>query len=132
MRTLLKVIKYLAIYFVSFVLLSFAVSKFLGAQFQVYNYAEYTPLKELPRFWHAWSFFGRSYAYNVFIGITELTAGILILFDRTRLAGLLLAVGIYVNIIFIDVEFEVNNAIVHSTVEFIIICFLLLPYLPDL
>lgn len=132
MRIFGQILKYLGLYFVSFVLLSFAISKFFNAQFQIWNYAGYTPLKDLSLFWHAWSFFGRSYTYNLFIGIAEISSAILLLFHRTRLVGLLLATGIYVNIIIVDIEFEVSNAILHSIIEFVIVLILLIPYLKDL
>jgi hypothetical protein len=60
------------------------------------------------------------------------SAAILLLFNRTRLIGLLLATGIYANIIVVDIEFEVSNAILHSTIEFVIVLILLIPYLKDL
>jgi len=127
-----KIFQYLGIYLVSFVMLSFGIAKFMGTQFVVWNYAQYTPLIELPPFWHAWSFFGRSYAYNFFIGLSEVAVAVLILFKRTRLVGLLLAAGIYTNIIIMDVEFEVEHALLHASIEFIIVLLLLIPYLPDL
>lgn len=132
LKKVIQVLQFIGIYFVSFELLTFAISKFFDAQFQVWNYAQYTPLKDLSPFWHAWSFFGRSYNYNLFIGIAEALAAILILFNRTRLMGLLLAAGMYLNIVIIDVEFQVNNAIVHATIEFLIVLLLLLPYRKDL
>ena len=132
MKTFVQIIKYLGLYFVSLVLLSFAISKFLNAQFQIWNYNQYIPLKDLDPFTHAWSFFGRSYNYNLFIGLTELTAGILILFNRTRLVGLLLAAGIYTNVLIVDVEFNITDAIFHATIEFIIVLLLLITYLKDL
>lgn len=132
MKTVVQIIKYLAIYLISFVLISFAITKFFNVQFQITNFTKYTLLKDLPPFWRAWSFFGYSYTYNLFIGLTELAAGILILFSRTRLIGLLIAVVIYSNIVIIDIEFEVSNAILHSTIEFIIVLLLLIPYFKDL
>lgn len=131
-KTIGQIIKYLGIYFVSFVLILFAISKFLNAQFQIWNYTQYVPLKDLDLFSHAWSFFGRSYNYNFFIGLTEITAAILILFNRTRLIGLLLAAGIYTNVLIVDIEFNISDAILHATIEFIIVLLLLIPYLKDL
>lgn len=132
MKKIVQIVKYLGLYFVSLVLLSFAISKFLNAQFQIWNYNQYKPLKDLDLFTHAWSFFGRSYNYNLFIGLTELTAGILILFNRTRLVGLLLAAGIYANVLIVDIEFNITDAILHATIEFIIVLLLLITYLKDL
>jgi len=131
MKLAIQILRYLGIYFVSLVLLIFAVSKFMNTQFQIWNYMRYIPLKDLDPFWHAWSFFGRSYTYGVFLGIAELTAGVFILFDRTRLMGLLLALSIYLNIVIVDLEFEIG-ALTHASVELLIVVLLLTGYLKDL
>lgn len=126
------VLQYVFIYFLSLVLIAFAFSKFFDNQFQVYKYSGHISLKDLPRMTHAWSFFGRSYSYNLFLGIIEFAAGALILFKRTRLVGLLLALGLFANILIIDIEFEVYDALGHVIVETIMVVLLLFPYLPSL
>lgn len=132
MRKTILALKYLALYYVSLTLILFAFSKFFGAQFEVSNFAGYTPLKDLTNRQLAWAFFGYSYHYNLFLGIIEFIAGVLILFKRARLVGLLLALGIYSNIVLIDIEFGINDAVQHATIEFIIILIWLLQYLKDL
>lgn len=121
MKTIVLLLKYLALYYVAGTLILFAVAKFTGAQFQELNAVNLTPLGELTNRQLAWAFFGRSYSYTFFIGIFEFLAGALILFERTRLAGLLLASTIYVNIVLIDRAYEVNDAIQHATIELIIV-----------
>jgi hypothetical protein len=59
----------------------------------------------------------------------EFAAGTLILFNRTRLIGLLIALGIYMNIIIVDIEFDVTNALLHAVIEFVIVLLILIPYL---
>lgn len=125
-------IKYIGIYFVSFVLIAFSISKFFDLQFQIFNFTWYKPLKDLSPMSLAWSFFGHSYRYNLFLGILEFLAGCLIVFNRTRLIGLLIAAGIYLNIVIVDFEFEVYSAIFHAAFEFTIILLLLIPYIKDL
>lgn len=132
MKKLSQILTYIGIYFVSLVLIFFAISKMLNGQFQNWNYAEYMPLKDLSNMRLAWAFFGRSYNYNLFLGIIEFLAAIAMVFKKTRLLGLLLAAGVYINIIIIDLEFDVKNAIFHATIEFIIVLLLLAPYLKDL
>jgi len=132
MRKIILALKYLGLYYLSYTLILFAISKFFGAQFWTQNFVEYIPLGELSNRQLAWAYFGRSYNYNLFIGIIEFIAGSLILFKRTRLIGLLLALGIYTNIVLIDFEFEINDAIQHATLEFIIVLIWLLPYRNDL
>jgi hypothetical protein len=132
LRKLQNVAQFIGIYFVSFVLIAFAISKFFNAQFQIYHYSGYMPLNEISPFTHAWSFFGRSYNYNLFLGIAEFLAAVFILFARTRLTGLLMALAIYTNILIIDIEFDVKNALDHVIVELAIILFLLIPFLKHL
>lgn len=123
------ILHYLGAYFIASVLLLFGTSKFLNAQFQIYEYAGYVPLNETPLMTHAWSFFGRSYNYNLFLGIVEVLTGVLIVFPRTRLAALLLSLGLFVNILIIDIEFKVSMALGHVIVETIVVLLLLIPYL---
>lgn len=127
-----QVLQTIGCYFISLVLIAFAVSKFFDAQFQIYHHAGHMPLNDISPMTHAWSFFGRSYPYNLFLGIVEFLAGVFILFRRTRLLGLLIALGIYSNILIIDIEFQVYDALTHVVVEFIIVLLLLLPYVKDL
>jgi hypothetical protein len=131
MRKFFLVVKYIALYYVSYTLILFAIVKILGIQFRVKNFEEYTQLRDLGNFQLAWAFFGRSYTYNLFLGIIEIIAASLILFKRSRLIGLLLSLGIYTNIVLIDFEYEVN-ALHHAVIEFIIILIWLYPYLNDL
>jgi hypothetical protein len=120
------------VYFISLVLVAFAFPKFYNGQFQIFQHHGHVPLKEVSPFIHAWSFFGRSYAYNLFLGLAEFTAACFILFRRTRLIGLLIALARYINILFIDIVFEVSNAIGHVVVELLVILLLLRPYVKDL
>ena len=131
MRKFILVLKYLALYYLSYTLIVFAVSKFLCHQFRVTNFVEYTPLNELSKMQLAWAYFGKSSNYNLFLGIIEFITGTLILFKRTRLVGLLLALVLYANVVLIDFEFEVP-ALQHATLEFIIVLILLFSYLNDL
>lgn len=124
-------LKYFGLYYVAGTLILFAIAKFCGAQFKVTNSEEYTPLKELNNWQLSWAFYGRSYNYDLFIGVMEFIAGTFMLFGRSRLVGLLLAFGIYINIVVMDYEYEVP-ALEHATIEFIIVLMWLLPYLSDL
>ena len=132
MKVILNILRYMAIYFVAFVLLVFAVTKFMGTQFQIQQYVQYLPLREVAPFWQAWAFFGKSYPYGFFLGLAELFAALFMLFDRTRLAGLLLAFGILLNVVIVDIEFEVYSALGHASLELVLVILLLTGYLKDL
>lgn len=132
MRKAIPVLKVVALYYVSGTLILFAIAKFFGAQFQEVNFLKYIPLGELSNRQLAWAFFGRSYGYTLFLGLAEFIAAALLLFERTRLAGLLLALGIYTNVVLVDLEYEVNDAIQHATIELLIVLIWLFGYLQDL
>lgn len=131
-KKVLSVLESLGIYFISLVMISFATPKFFNTQFQVFLHSGYMPFKEISSYSLAWSFLGYSYKYILFLGIAEFTAGTLILFKRTRLIGLILSLALYTNIVIIDLEFQVVEAIVHAIIEFVIVILLLLPYTKDL
>jgi len=55
-----------------------------------------------------WSVIGSSHSYVVFMGITELIAGVLLLLPRTRFPGLLLALGIFINVVMVNFSFDIS------------------------
>jgi len=113
-------------------MIRFAIPKFLFMQFRGFHYKSFIPLAEISKTQHMWSFFGRSYNYNLFIGSAELLIGILIVFKRTRLIALLLSIGVCSNIIILNIEFDIDSAIQHASLDFIITVLLLIDYRKDL
>ncbi|MCM5662137.1 hypothetical protein [Galbibacter mesophilus] len=101
-------------------------------QFRILHYESFMPLAEISKYQHMWSFFGRSLNYNIFIGLTELLIGILIVFKRTRLIALLLSFGVCLNILILNIEFDISFAIIHITVDFVLTILLLLEYRKDI
>ncbi|MBZ9778598.1 hypothetical protein LB452_06650 [Psychroflexus sp. CAK8W] len=134
--TLKKVItfaKYLAIILLSIDMIVLAIPKLLQMQFRMPHYRAFVPLAELPKPELMMSFFGRSYAYNIFIGLTELAIGILIIFKRTRLIGLLISLGVCLNIFIINIEFDLMFEVVrHITMTLSLTLLLLIEYRKDL
>mgnify|MGYP001171429116 CR=1 FL=1 len=66
-----------------------------------------TPAKDLSDMELMWAFYGRSQEYASIIGVLEIAAGILLLFQRTKLLGVLLGTTILVNVILQDVFYNV-------------------------
>lgn len=128
----LKVLRYLCIYYLSAKMICFAIPKFLFMQFRILHWQSYAPLVEISKQQHMWSFFGRSYHYNLFIGLTEFLIGILIVFRRTRLIALLLSLGVCVNILVLNIEFGVDFAINHVLFDLTITTLLLYDFRKDL
>lgn len=131
-RKILQGFRLLCIYYLSATMICFAIPKFLYMQFRVLHWASYVPLVEVSKLQHMWSFFGRSYNYNLFIGIAEFLIGVLIVFKRTRLIALLLLFGLSLNILILNIEFDIYFAINHISFDFVITLFLLAEYRCDL
>jgi hypothetical protein len=132
LKKIILFLKYAAILYLSVGMIALAIPKLLEMQFRVDHYEAFVPLAELPKPIHMWSFFGRSYAYNLFIGLTELTIGILIVFKRTRLLGLLISLGVCLNIFILNIEFDMIYEVVrHITIDLLLTIILLAEYRKD-
>lgn len=129
---IIDVIQTMAITYLSMKMICFAIPKFLFMQFRNLHYNSFLPLGEISKIQHMWSFFGRSYNYNLFIGMAEFLIGILIVFKRTRLIALLLSVGVCSNILILNIEFDADFALYHAFLDFLITVMLLLDYRIDL
>lgn len=128
----LNILKYLAIYYLSAKMICFAIPKFLHMQFRILNWQSYVPLVELSKYEHMWSFFGRSYNYNLFIGLIEFLIGVLIVFSRTRLIALLISLAACTNILILNIEFEIIFALQHIILDLTLTILLLSFYYKDL
>ena len=95
-------------YFVGLTLISYGVAKFLVGQFpgpSLYSmdvlYGEMSPMGL------AWRFFGYSDTYKIFMGISEILAGFLLLFRRTVVLGALGSIAVCTNIVLVNFSFDV-------------------------
>jgi hypothetical protein len=60
-----------------------------------------------------WSTIGSSHSYSVFLGIAEVVAALLLIFQRTRVVGLLIAATLMLNIVAVNFSFDISVKI-HS------------------
>ena len=126
------ILQVLLTYYLSAKYICFGIPKMLQMQFNILRHEAYTPLAELSKLDHMWSFFGRSYNYSLFLGLIELVIGILVVFKKTRLIALLMLLAVSTNILILNIEFDVDFAIGHVAFDLIVCLLLLIPYLPDL
>ena len=63
--------------------------------------SELTPMQIM------WLFFGYSYGYGLFIGLSQVVGGLMLLHPRTKLLGITILIPILLNIIVADLFFEV-------------------------
>jgi hypothetical protein len=88
----------------------------------------YTPLGKLDKDILFWSTMGSSYSYNLFMGLLEVIPAFMLLFRRTRTLGLIISFGVLVNVLAINLSFDIS---VKLFVCFLlsVILFLLIPTL---
>ena len=87
----------------------------------------YKPLGNLSPFELVWTTFGYGRPYQVFGGLLEVLGAVLILFKRTRVAGLLIIIPVMVNVMMINYTYQVG-VLVTAFYIFLFTLFLLAPY----
>jgi len=71
-----------------YIFISYGLAKLFHAQFQPATFSQLdTPVGELPGIQLTWLFFGYSYAYACFIGLSQIVGSLLLFFRRTWLLG---------------------------------------------
>jgi len=110
----------------------YGLSKLLGGQFymkgKLPTEIANTTLGEASGFSLAWTFMGHSYTYILFVGIFQLLGAWFLLWNKTKLIGVLILLPIMVNIIvfdiiFLDVYPALANAIIVLLMLFLILFF---------
>lgn len=103
-------------YLIAFFLLKYGFIKIIQHQFYtVEPNIAYTPVGHLSKDVLFWTSMGTSKSYNIFIGVTELLGGALILYKRTRMLGTLLAVGIFTHVLAINIGFNITVKLLSFT-----------------
>jgi hypothetical protein len=103
------------IYFLAFTFIRYGFMKVFKQQF-------YLPEPNIlaTRFGHLdkdilfWSTMGTSRIYSIFMGMIELVSAALILIPRTRFLGLAMALGVFLNIVFINIGFDIGVKLLSS------------------
>ncbi|MEZ4887518.1 MAG: hypothetical protein R3E32_22485 [Chitinophagales bacterium] len=102
-------------YYLAFQLFKYGFNKVFKLQFYLPEpNILYSNVGSLSRDILYWSVMGASYSYTVFAGILELIPAFLLLFRRTRLLGALIAFGVLVNVVMINVSFDISVKILSS------------------
>lgn len=88
------------------------------------------PFSSISDKWLMWSFFGRSYAYLVTIGLSQIAGSLLLVFNRTRLLGVIVLLPIILNIVLLDYFYGLEmGVLIHAlTVMAGLLCLLALDY----
>ncbi len=74
----------------------------------------------------AWTFMGYSFWYIFFVGVSQIIGSWLLLWDRTKLLGVVILFPIMVNIIVFDIIFlDTKGALVNATLYFFMLIYIL-------
>ena len=108
----------------------YAISKIFGGQFYMKGKlpAEIanTTLGEASSFSLAWTFMGHSSFYILFVGFTQLLGAWLLLWNKTKLLGVLILIPIMVNIIIFDIIIlDVYPALANAIIVFLMLMLIL-------
>ncbi|WP_343611557.1 hypothetical protein [Chryseobacterium oranimense] len=108
-RQILFFSKEIVIVYLAVVLMKYGLDKVFKAQFYLPEpnilYSRFGNLDKDILFW---SVMGTSRFYSISTGIIELLASLMIIFRKTRVLGLLISVGILVNILLINLGFDIS------------------------
>lgn len=112
----------------SCIMFSYAIVKVFPVQMSQPSFTDlHTPIGDLSPFELIWTTFGYGKPYQVFCGFFELTGAVLILFNRTRIAGLFLLLIVMINVILLNYTYQIG-VLIFSFYLLLVILFLLAPY----
>lgn len=116
------------VYYLALQLWEYGCDKVFKAQFYLPEpNILYTPVGELSPDILYWTSMGTSWRYSFFMGGAECLAGLLLLLRKTRLLGLLLSVGVFINVIAVNVGFDISVKL-YSAVLLLFTLIALRPY----
>ncbi len=95
-------------YFLAYMMLVYGLAKIFKTQFPFLSLERLaTPLGQFSPMGLLWAFMGYSKTYNLFTGGAEILAGALLFFRRTTLLGALITMSIMVNILMLNLSYDV-------------------------
>lgn len=91
-------------FLIALILLDYGWAKLTDGMFGISAKEMATPVKDLGLFRLSWYLFAQE-PFKSFIGVSQIIAGLLILYNRTTILGVLLSIPIFANILVIDISF---------------------------
>lgn len=93
-------------YLLAFDMFFIGVGKIFHAQFRVQLGLYDNPISSINTNTLMWVFFGQHYSYPVMIAVLQMTAGLLLMFRKTRLFGLIFLLPILLNIVVLNYYYD--------------------------
>lgn len=114
-------------YFIALMLFMYGFSKIYKWQFfSPEPNTLYQTVGNTPRDLLYWTSMGTSYTYSVFMGVIEVAPAVLLLFRRTTLIGAIIAFLVLLNVVFVNLGFDITVKI-HSITLALMSFMLVLP-----
>ncbi len=112
-------------YYVALVCFSYGFDKILLMQMPFPNQSQLaTPLGDFLPMRLSWMFIGYSAPYQFFSGLMECIAGVLLLYRRTITLGVMVATGVFVNVMMLNLSYDIPVKI--FSMNMVLICLFLL------
>jgi hypothetical protein len=92
----------------AFVMLFYGFAKINGAQFTILDSELDKPMGRVSGFWLTWYYFGYSPVYKTFLALAEIGGALLLMFQRTTLAGAFLLCAVLANVVMVDLCYGVD------------------------
>lgn len=111
--------------YVGYMMINYGFAKIIKSQFPDPSYTRLLqPIGSASPMGLAWTFFGHSAGYNLFMGLAEAVGGMLLFYRKTTILGALILVPVVVNIVAINFFYDVPVKLFSSQLLFF--CFLIL------
>lgn len=115
---------------IAWTLLSYGWSKLTGGQFGISVKEMETPVKDLGLFKLSWYLFDQE-PFKSFVGVSQIIAGLLLLYNRTLILGVLLSLPILANILVIDITYIKMSGFYWRLSYYLVLDFLILWHYKD-
>ena len=116
-------------YYLATFALSYGIIKIFALQMSFPTLSQLaTPLGDFLPMRFSWLFIGYSFPYQVFSGVMETVAGLLLLYRRTITAGLFAAMGAFLNVVMINLSYDVPVKLFASHLLFCSVFLIALDY----
>lgn len=115
-------------FLLAFTFIKYGYSKLVDGQFGVSSSDLLIPLKDLPLFKVMWFLFDHE-PLKTTVGILQIIAGILLLFESTAILGVIFFIPIAANIVLMDISFMnegMGQAFTRRFTYYFVLCFLIL------
>jgi len=115
---------------IAWTFLRYGWSKLTEGQFGLTNEQLQTPVKDLSLFKLSWHLFNQQ-PFKAFVGISQIIAGLLLLYNRTLIIGALISIPILLNILIIDITYVKMEGFYWRLSYYLILDFLILWHYRD-